>query len=78
MSILGNVFKVAGTVVEGCGKIIVDCVNEIETSNAEYRKTEEYKKAKAEREELMKEIKTNLKKIETSVGDYVRNKNKNN
>ena len=72
MSILGSVLKVAGTLVEGCGKTIVDCVNEIESSNAEYRKTEEYKRAKAEREEIIAEMKVNLKRIETGVGDLIR------
>ena len=44
MSILGSVLKVAGTIVEGAGKTIVDCVNEIERDNKEYKQTPEYKK----------------------------------
>lgn len=72
MSILGSVLKVCGTIVEGAGKTIVDCVNEIERDNKEYKQTVEYKKAKAEREEIIAEMKVNLKRIETGVSDLIR------
>jgi uncharacterized protein involved in tolerance to divalent cations len=72
MSILGNVFKVAGTVVEGLGKTVVDCVNVIEQERAEYRASEQYTKDKEERERYIKEIKSSLAQIKENSKELVK------
>lgn len=63
MSIIGSVFKVAGTIVEGCGKIIVDCVETVESEAREYRESEQYIKDKEHRDEIISEMKENWKRI---------------
>ena len=63
MSILGSVLKVSGTIIEGTGKIIVNCVETIEEDNKKYRETEQYKRSVAEREEYIKSIKGSWNKI---------------
>ena len=63
MSILGNVFKIAGTVIEGTGRTIVDCAKAIEESNKEYRESEAYAKNKEFREEKLAEMRDSWNKI---------------
>ena len=81
MSLLNNVFKIAGTIVEGTGRTIVDCVKAVEESNKEYRESEQYVKDKEFREEKMAEIKDSWKRIcgnsKEIVDSYKSNKNNN-
>ena len=63
MSLLNNVFKIAGTVIEGTGRTIVDCARAIEESNKEYRESEQYAKDKAERQEYIDSMKDSWKRI---------------
>lgn len=62
-SIIGNVFKIAGTVIEGAGRTIVDCAKAVEESNKEYRESEQYVKDKAERQEYIDSMKDSWKRI---------------
>ena len=62
-SIIGNVFKIAGTVIEGAGRTIVDCAKAVEESNKEYRESEQYAKDKAERQEYIDSMKDSWKRI---------------
>ena len=62
-SIIGSVFKIAGTVIEGAGRTIVDCAKAVEESNKEYRKSEQYAKDKAERQECIDSMKDSWKRI---------------
>ena len=62
-SIIGNVFKIAGTVIEGAGRTIVDCAKAIDESNKEYRESEQYVKDKAERQEYIDSMKDSWKRI---------------
>ena len=59
MSLLNDMLKIAGTIVEGAGKTLVDCVNVIEQERKEYMMSDEYKANKAYREEKIQEIKDN-------------------
>ena len=84
MSIIGNVFKIAGTIVKGAGEIVVDCVEAIEESNKEYRESEAYAKNKEFREEKLTEMKDswnrickNSKEIADSYKKEKSNKNNN-
>ena len=63
MSLLNNVFKIAGTIIEGTGKTIVDCAKAVEESNREYRESEAYAKDKAERQEYIDSMKDSWKRI---------------
>ena len=63
MSLLNNVFKIAGTVIEGAGRTIVDCAKAVEESNKEYRNSEQYAKDKAERQEYIDSMKDSWKRI---------------
>lgn len=63
MSLLNNVFKIAGTVIEGAGRTIIDCTKAIEESNKEYRESEQYIKDKAERQEYIDSMKDSWKRI---------------
>ena len=63
MSLLNNVFKIAGTVIEGAGRTIVDCAKAIDESNKEYRESEQYVKDKAERQEYIDSMKDSWKRI---------------
>ena len=63
MSLLNNVFKIAGTIIEGTGKTIVDCAKAVEESNREYRESEAYAKEKAQRQEYIDSIKNSWGKI---------------
>ena len=72
MSIIGSMFKVAGTVVEGLGKTVVDCANVIEQERKEYKASEQYLKDKAEREQYIKEIKVSLKRIKENSKELIK------
>ena len=63
MSLLNNVFKIAGTIVKGVGETVIDCVEAIEESNKEYRESEQYAKDKAERQEYIDSMKDSWKRI---------------
>ena len=63
MSLLNNVFKIAGTIVKGVGETVIDCVEAIEESNKEYRESEQYIKDKAERQEYIDSMKDSWKRI---------------
>ena len=63
MSLLNNVFKIAGTIVKGVGETVIDCVEAIEESNKEYRESEQYAKDKAERQESIDSMKDSWKRI---------------
>ena len=63
MSLLNNVFKIAGTIVKGVGETVIDCVEAIEDSNKEYRESEQYIKDKAERQEYIDSMKDSWKRI---------------
>ena len=69
MSILNNVLKVCGTIVEGAGRTIVDCAEVIESERKEYRNSDQYLADKAERERLQAEIKASWKKIKENTRD---------
>jgi hypothetical protein len=62
-SVIGNVFKIAGTVIEGAGRTIVDCTKAIEESNKEYYKSEQYAKDRAERQKYIDSMKNSWKRI---------------
>ena len=62
-SVIGNVFKIAGTVIEGAGRTIVDCAKAIEESNKEYHDSKQYAKDKAERQEYIDSMKDSWKRI---------------
>ena len=62
-SVIGNVFMIAGTVIEGAGRTIVDCAKAIEESNKEYHNSEQYAKDKAERQEYIDSMKDSWKRI---------------
>ena len=72
MSIIGNVFKVAGTIVEGCGKTIKDCVEVVEHEAREYRASEQYIKDKEQRDVYIREIKGNWQRIKHNTKELVK------
>lgn len=78
MSILNSVLKVAGTIVEGAGRTLVDCVEAIEQDNKKYKESDSYKKAQAERAIIKAELKDNWNKIRTNTKNYCETYNKNN
>ena len=63
MSLLNDVFKIAGTVIEGAGRTIVDCAKAIEESNKEYHNSEQYAKDRAERQKYIDSMKDSWKRI---------------
>ena len=71
MSILGSVLKVCGTIVEGTGKVICDCVEVVEQEMKEYHESEEYKREREERERLIGEIKSDWNKIKANNKELV-------
>ena len=79
MSLLNSVFKIAGTVIEGAGRTIVDCAKAIEESNKEYRESEAYAKDKEFREEKLAEMRDSWNKIcknsKEIAGTYNKKKN---
>ena len=69
MSIINNMLKVCGTIVEGCGKTLVDCVEVIEQERKEYKASEEYKRECEEREIMKQEISESWAQIKKNVKD---------
>jgi hypothetical protein len=69
MSILNNMLKVCGTIVEGCGKTLVDCVEVIEQERKEYKASEQYVKDMEEREIMKQEIKENWAQIKKNINE---------
>lgn len=72
MSILGSMFKVAGTIVEGCGKVIVDVVETVESETRAYKSSEQYIKDKEQRDEIIAEMKENWKKIQENTKEFAK------
>ena len=72
MSILGSMFKVAGTVIEGCGKVIVDVVETVENENRAYKSSEQYIKDKEQRDEIIAEMKENWRKIQENTKEFAK------
>lgn len=72
MSILGSMFKVAGTVIEGCGKVIVDVVETVESETRAYKSSEQYIKDKEQRDEIIAEMKGNWKKIQENTKELAK------
>ena len=72
MSILGSMFKVAGTVIEGCGKVIVDVVETVESETKAYKSSEQYIKDKEQRDEIIAEMKGNWKKIQENTRELAK------
>jgi hypothetical protein len=65
-------FKVAGTVIEGCGKVIVDVVETVENENRAYKSSEQYIKDKEQRDEIIAEMKENWKKIQENTKEFAK------
>ena len=65
-------FKVAGTVIEGCGKVIVDVVETVENENRAYKSSEQYIKDKEQRDEIIAEMKGNWKRIQENTKEFVK------
>ena len=76
MSIFGSVLKVAGTIVEGAGKTIKDCVEAVEQDTKEYKQSSSYKRAEAERAVIRAELKDNWNKIKSNAKNYYDTYNK--
>ena len=72
MSILGSMFKVAGTVIEGCGKVIVDVVETVESETKAYKSSEQYIKDKEQRDEIIAEMKDNWKRIQENTRELAK------
>lgn len=72
MSILGSMFKVAGTVIEGCGKVIVDVVETVESETKAYKSSEQYIKDKEQRDEIIAEMKGNWKRIQENTKELAK------
>ena len=72
MSILGSMFKVAGTVIEGCGKVIVDVVETVENETKAYKSSEQYIKDKEQRDEIIAEMKGNWKRIQENTKELAK------
>ena len=71
MNFLNNVLKVAGTIVEGAGRTLVDCVEAVEQENKIYKESDSYKKAQADRERIKAEMKDNWNKFKSNNKDYL-------
>ena len=76
MSILGSVLKVCGTIVEGTGKVICDCVEAVEQERREYKASEQYEIDKQWRDEKIGEIKDNWSSIVKNVKELAKGDDK--
>jgi predicted patatin/cPLA2 family phospholipase len=65
-------FKVAGTVIEGCGKVIVDVVEVVECETKAYKSSEQYIKDKEQRDEIIAEMKDNWKRIQENTKELAK------
>jgi predicted patatin/cPLA2 family phospholipase len=65
-------FKVAGTVIEGCGKVIVDVVEAVECETKAYKSSEQYIKDKEQRDEIIAEMKDNWKRIQENTKELAK------
>ncbi len=72
MSILNSMLKVAGTIVEGAGRTLVDCVEAVEQENKKYKESDAYKKAQADRERIKADMKDNWNKFKANNKDYIK------